>query len=97
MAIDGNMNTMCATTFSTRPWLSVRVPSGTAVGWVAVHNRRDAYANLIGSFEVWLGRSAGDVDPATAVQCGGGAYDAANEPAPYVVWCGVGHGSNRRG
>ena len=86
-AIDGSMSTICASTLARNPWLSVRVPGGTPIGYVAVHNRRDAYAYLLGNIEVWIGTSMGDTS-ASAVLCGAASYTAAQEPAPYVLWCG---------
>ena len=87
-AIDGRMDTICATGLAVGSWLSVRVLAGTPIGRVMVHNRRDEYNHLLGSFEIWLGSSFGDTASGDAVLCGGASFDAASEPSPYVVECG---------
>ena len=85
--IDGNVGTICATEEATGNWLSVQLPLGARVDYVAVYNRQDAFASLLGHFEIWLGHASGDVSDANATKCGEGAFDAAQEPAPYLVRC----------
>jgi hypothetical protein len=87
LAIDGDMRTICASHMGSGNWLSVRVPVDTPIGYTAVHNRQDAWRDLLGSFEVWVGSSPGDTTSPTAVRCGESQYDASVEPAPYVLWC----------
>ena len=87
-AIDGRMETFAATKFSAGAWLSVRVPNDSPIGWVAVHNRRDEYSNLLGEIGVWLGVRLGDTSAATAHSCGVATFDASQEPAPYLFFCG---------
>ena len=58
-------------------WLSVRVPTGTRVGPVAVYNRRDCEVckRWLGWFEVWVGYAPGDASIALgAHKCGGASY-----------------------
>jgi len=61
-------------------WVSVRVASGQAIGYVMVRNREDAYAYLLGNYEVWLGNSNG----AETYQCGGTKSADDN----IASWCG---------
>ena len=64
----------CATqiTSAGSNWFSVSVPAGTRVGVVQVYNRHDypSYQPWLGDFELWLGQTAGDHNPSTAVKCG---------------------------
>ena len=39
--IDGQFNTICASTLEPHAWVSVRVPDGAHVDYVAIHNRPD--------------------------------------------------------
>ena len=93
MAIDASYDTLCATRQAAGNWLSVQVtaPDGSsspAIGYVAVHNRRDQYAHLLGAFEVWVSTSAGTPTQSSgAVMCGSAAYDAQHEPQPYMLHC----------
>ena len=83
--IDGNLGTMCLTQAEANAWASVRVPAGTSIGYVAVQNRDDTYAYLLGSFELWLGTSYGHMGQL----CGG---PTASTPGPNLMWCrGVSH------
>ena len=54
-AIDGSYSTHFASAAGSSNWLSVQVPTNTRIGYVAIHNRRDNYAYLMGSVQVWLG------------------------------------------
>ena len=88
MATDRDMTTLCASYADTGNWLTVRVPGGTPIGYVALHNRRDQYLqHQLGSFEIWVGNAPGDTTSDSAVKCGEARFDAALEPAPYVLWC----------
>lgn len=90
-AIDGNLNTVCASTTNTvNAWLSVRIAVGTQVRRVDVHNRRDVYAYALGlgSFEVWVGTSAGDITSSAAVKCGGFSGDTDILGGVYPINCG---------
>ena len=57
-AIDGNPNTVFITWTALRQnqWLSVQVPSGTRIGYIAVFNRNDGeqYRAWLSPYEVWL-------------------------------------------
>ena len=84
-AIDGDTaGVPFVSTSSEGNWLSVQVQSGTRIGFVAVYNMLDAaFATWLGSFEVWLGSSFGDM----AVLCGEAAY-ATGQTKPHMLWCG---------
>ena len=83
-AIDGDLSTLAASSYQANAWLSVRVPTGSSIGLVAVHNRNDGsvYQNLLGSFEIWLGASAG----ARMRHCGSWTGPT-NSVGPFVVSC----------
>ena len=84
-AVDGDLyGSLAASNYEVNAWLSVRVPAGTNIGLVAVYNRDDGevYQNLLGSFEVWVGSTAG----ATAHRCGGWS-GATNSVGPFVINC----------
>ena len=83
-AIDGNYENFVASQWETDAWLSVRVPSNTAIGYVAVYMRRDAYAYLLGTFEIWLGASYGH----RGYKCGESAWAQSHGNNPYWLWCG---------
>ena len=87
--MDHVYSTICATGASSpgSNWIAVQLIPGTHVGAVAVHNRRDAYAYMLGSFEVWVGASAGDMSSESAARCGEASYDEQSEPDPYVIQC----------
>ena len=80
-----DFNTLAASTYQTNAWLSVEVPASSRIGLVALYNRNDGayYQNFLGSFEVWVGSSAGD----RSLLCG--EYSGAtNSVGPFVVNCG---------
>ena len=84
---DGNLQTKCLSQSRVNSWASVRLPSGMAVGYVAIHNRADAYAYMLGSFEVWLGTTYGDLTE----KCGG-PTPSQSVAGPTMMWCrGVSH------
>jgi len=93
-AIDNTLDVWFETEDATNNWISVRVPAGTSVTYVAVYNWLGSAENRawLGDFEVWVGLAAGDTDSANGARmCGGGAssYDASkSEDEPYVLWCG---------
>ena len=87
---DSSYTTMCATNQGGvgNNWVAMQVPAGTNVGYVAVYNRRDyaSIQNWIGSFQVYLGTSAGDT---SGTLCGDATYrNAGDDTAPYVLSCG---------
>ena len=86
--IDGDLTTDVVARRGTNSWVSVQVPAGTPLGYVAVYNARSnrARARGLGDFEVWVGTSMGDTS-ATAIKCGESTYDVNHEPNPYVLWC----------
>ena len=92
LLIDDDLVRWTRTKSGANNWASVRVASGTSVGYVAVYNVPDSADNRarLGDFEVWAGRAAGDTDTANgAVKCGDSSYDERkSEEEPYVLWCG---------
>ena len=91
--MDGKLDTFCATAsaqFSDQ-WvsLSVAVPGGMGIGYVAVMNRQDAWAvanaaqQWLLPFELWLGSSYGSLQ----YRCGGAAAGS-SLAGPYTMWCG---------
>ena len=89
-AIDGNTGSLAATgnALSRDQWISVRVPSGSAIGYVAVYNRADGqpYQGWLSPYEVWLGGTAG----ALTFNCGGGPITLPANAAlgPFLTSCG---------
>ena len=84
-AIDGSLQSLFASNLGGGNWLSVRVPTGTRIGFVAVHNvQLPDYASNLGAFEVWVGSTFGDT---ATEKCGEASY-AAGRDAPYLLWCG---------
>ena len=70
-------------------WISVRVPSGSTIGRVAVVNRNDGtvYQSWLGTFEVYVGATAGDSSLVSAYRCGSWT-GTTNSVGPFVVDCG---------
>ena len=68
-------------------WISVQISSSTYIGDIVVTARGDNYYYLLNDFEVYAGESAGDSDPATAVQCGVES-SAAGKSSAVTVSCG---------
>ena len=68
-AIDGDLTTLCLSSYSVGAWLAVRVGSEAAVGRVDVYNRDDGYAYLLGEIEVWAGGTYGDTSATSATRC----------------------------
>ena len=89
-AIDGNTGSLAATdnALSSDQWISVKVPSGSAIGYVAVYNRADGqpYQGWLSPYEVWLGGTAG----AQTFRCGGGPITLPANFAlgPFLTSCG---------
>ena len=86
-AIDGDLSTLCASQLEPHAWLSVAVPSGSSVAFVAVYNRNDnvAYRVWLSPFEVYVGSAPGEL----AVKCGGPVHvSQAAGGGPFVVGCG---------
>lgn len=80
--IDDVMTDPCVSSLELNAWLSVRVAESTRIGWVAVYNRL-VRPDLLGSFQVWIGASAGDTSSSAAAQCGD-TVTGANTPGPFV-------------
>ena len=74
-----------------RPWLSVRVPPGSEVGFVVVRNRDDgqAYQDWLSPFEVWVGGSEGAAS-APATRCAEVSIAPPVPAGPFVVRCPAG-------
>ena len=91
-ATDGVLDEWFKTEEAKNNWVSVRVAAGQYVGYVAAYNWLASAANraLLGDFEIWVGRAAGDTNMTNgAVKCGDSSYDASKpEEEPYVLWCG---------
>jgi len=83
LAVDGDLQTFCATALTGREWLSVEMPAGTSVARVAVHNRRGLYAPFLAAFSIWVGNSYGEL----RTLCGRGEYSAANQMQTYTIEC----------
>ena len=83
-ALDGT-DSLAASNYQAGAWISAAVPAGTRIGLVAITNRNDGvtYQNFLGSFDVYVGSSAGDM----AVRCGGWS-GATSSIGPFVVNCG---------
>ena len=90
MAIDGDNQTISATQWAAANWLSVRIPIGTPVAYASILNRQDdpKYAAFLGTFEIYVGGHPGDISSPHAHKCGFGAYDAATNHLPYLIFCG---------
>lgn len=91
--IDGNLNTICASKWQAGAWLSIALPAGSAIDYVAVYNRADVerYAGWLNPFEVWVGNTAGDL----ATKCAGPVSDpwTPGVVTPFVVACPAAVGS----
>jgi len=74
------MTTVCLSSVGVGNWVSVSVPPGAAIGYVMVRNRADAYASLLGRYEVWLGESDGDEQ----YKCGG---TKSGDDGDVASWC----------
>ena len=89
--IDGSLRTLCASKWQDNAWLSVQLPAGSAIDYVAIYNRADArkYADWLGLFEVYVGTVAGDTSSASTVKCGGpvSAPWTPDAPTPFLVAC----------
>jgi len=83
LAVDGNLQTFCATASTGQEWLSVEIPAGTSVARVAVHNRVGAYAPFLAAFSIWVGDTYGE----RRTLCGREAFSAANEFQTYTIEC----------
>ena len=86
--IDGNTATLCASTAERGAWLSVEVPMHTSIGIVAIQNRADRFAYLLGSFEIWAGASYGDTDSTSAIKCGSLQGLVTTAASIYSIDCG---------
>jgi len=86
---DGNPSTLAYTEGAT-PWISVQLASPSDVTSVAVYNRADSYAYLLGSFTVWVSDAYASgptgVTSSTATQCGGVQTSTATL-GPFTVPC----------
>jgi len=92
-AIDASLDTIAVSTQEVGNWLSVEVPSGTAISYVVVYNRIDlagSWPAQLGTFEAWVGSAAGDTGLSSAVLCGTTTYrnPSGIDSEPYVVNCG---------
>jgi len=87
--IDGDLTTLCLSGYSAGAWLSVRVGSEQTVERVAVYNRDDSYAYLLGEIEMWAGSTYGDTSPTGVTRCGA-SQTAPSTPSedPIVFDCG---------
>jgi hypothetical protein len=68
--IDGSRSTNCksAQSYGDDNWISVHV-DGHSVGFVSVYLYRAGEGNHLAPYEVWIGSSFGDTNPATAISC----------------------------
>ena len=95
--IDGDLNTFCASNLlstASDEWLSIEMPVGTPIGYVAVYNRVDALwaTRMLNPYEVFLTASPGAYGASSAHSCtNGGSVSAFPAPAgggPFMIWCG---------
>ena len=86
--MDGDFTSLAATQSAQgqNQWASVRValPSGKAIGHVAVYNRADGqpYEGWLSPYEVWLGSGFGSLQH----QCGG-SLTAGSGLGPFMTLC----------
>ena len=87
---DGDVRSLAATGKQVGNWVSVRVPKGTIVDTVSIHNRPDnaEYQAWLSPFEIWIGASFGDADTKTAARCGKSAIEAPTGAGPFTIDCG---------
>lgn len=90
--IDGDLSTICASRWQAGAWLSIALPAGSTIDYVAVYNRADfrAYADWLNPFEVWVGSAAGDTASSSAVKCAGAVsapWSSNGVVAPFVIAC----------
>lgn len=88
--IDGNLNSICASRWQQNAWLSIELPVGSTIDYVAVYNRADhrGYADWLSPFEVWVGGGAGDTSSPSAVKCDGPvSVPWSNDVTPYMIAC----------
>ena len=95
-AIDGNLNTLCGSDVLSSAhdeFLSVEVPAGSRIDYVAIWNRDDyAWATaMLSPFELWLTATPDTVttESATAALCGTNLQ--APGLGPFVFFCPGGH------
>ena len=72
LCIDNDLDTICASQPLDSQYLSMRIAPNHGVTFVAVYNRRDAFASLFGTVEVFVGDSEG----AATSSCGRRAASA---------------------
>jgi len=98
--IDGDLDTLCASTADPKAWVSVLV-SSVSDPVVAVYNRNDfaSYMRWLSPFEVWVGPSYGDFS-SSATMCAKVTLSEeqlqpvpSNERVPVVVRCSGGSGN----
>ena len=95
--IDGLLSTFTLTDSAVGAWMSIAVPSGTPIGYVAIYNvqiNSQHWSSQIGSFEVWAGQYAGDVSSPLAIKCGEMIYRGKSgadwkDEMPYIIFCGT--------
>jgi len=88
-AVDGDVGTFMKVKRANTPWFSARVPSGTAISSVSVHNRdcsRRCQRKLRG-YEVWIGTSKGDISSNQAHKCGGPYTNLNTGVGPFITNC----------
>ena len=92
-AIDGDIRTLAASglmTAAADEWISIEVPAGAAIGYVAVYNRDDyaSAAAMLNPYELWLTATAGTAasESTSAYRCASGLV--APSIGPYMTWCG---------
>ena len=67
------------------PWLSVQLPTSSSVTSVVVYSREDCCQRFLGTFEVWVGTTAGSPSTATATRCCSLTADLTT--GPFTVTC----------
>ena len=93
--IDGDVHSLCATERQLNAWASVKVPPGSTIDRVVIHNRPDdnkEFLAWLSPFEIWLGRDYGDSSTDSAIRCGGPSIHVPVATGPFTVSCD-GHGA----
>ena len=93
-AIDGDIRSLAASgvlSAANDEWISVQMPAGATIDYVAVYNRDDyTWATaFLNPYELWLTAAPGTVtvESSTAHRCGAGLV--APGLGPYMTWCGA--------
>ena len=93
LTIDDDLSNYCVSGEDVGNWLSIAVPSGIPIGYVAAYNIRTEtgyWPSQLGDFGVWVSDMPGDTTSSSAVKCGESSYRGGAvglDMDPYVLWC----------